>query len=59
MFVQISTIRREDYEINKGHTEYEDLLQCDSKPKGGPTRGHQLAAAFMALASGLDKVGLR
>ncbi len=54
--VQISRVRREDYEINRGHTEYEDLLQCNNTPSSATPRGHQMPAAFMTVASGLDAV---
>ena len=50
-------MRKEDYEVNKGHTEYEDLLQCNNLPSSSTPRGHQIPAAFMILASGLEKVG--
>ncbi|VDD77364.1 unnamed protein product [Mesocestoides corti] len=56
--VEVSTIRKEDFEINKGHTEYEDLLQCNNLPSSATPRGHQLPAAFMIMASGLEKYGL-
>lgn len=54
--MQVSTIRREDYEVVKGHTEYEDLLQCNNLPSSETPRGHQFPAAFMIVASGLDEV---
>nr|AAV59016.1 leucyl aminopeptidase [Fasciola hepatica] len=55
---EISTVRKEDYEFNRGKTEYEDTLQCNNLPSSATPRGHQIPAAFMALASGLDKHGL-
>ncbi|VDK22681.1 unnamed protein product [Taenia asiatica] len=55
---EVSTIRREDYEVVKGHTEYEDLLQCNNLPSSETPRGHQFPAAFMIVASGLDEHGL-
>jgi leucyl aminopeptidase len=56
--VELSSIRREDYALCKGPSEYEDLLQCNNKPSSQTPRGHQLPAAFMIAASGLDKHGL-
>ncbi|BHF64596.1 metalloexopeptidase activity [Sparganum proliferum] len=55
---EISTVRREDFEFNKGHSELEDVLQCNNLPSSGTPRGHQFPAAFMTIASGLDKHGL-
>lgn len=42
----------------RGHTEYEDLLQCNNLPSSSTPRGHQFPAAFMICASGLDEVSL-
>ncbi|XP_003740031.1 putative aminopeptidase W07G4.4 [Galendromus occidentalis] len=53
--LEISTVRREDYDAANSTSEYEDLLQFVRK-KGAP-RGHQLAAAFLIRVSGLDKHG--
>ncbi|BHF85458.1 metalloexopeptidase activity [Sparganum proliferum] len=55
---EISTVRREDFEFTKGHSELEDVLQCNNLPSSGTPRGHQFPAAFMTIASGLDKHGL-
>ncbi|XP_071033064.1 putative aminopeptidase W07G4.4 [Parasteatoda tepidariorum] len=52
---EISTIRREDYDLCKGPSEYEDLLQCNNAASSRTPRGHQFPAAFMIKASGLDK----
>lgn len=56
--VELSTIRREDYEFIKGKSEYEDVLQCNNLPSTRTPRGHQMPAAFMIVASGLDKHGI-
>ncbi|OQV26212.1 putative aminopeptidase W07G4.4 [Hypsibius exemplaris] len=56
--VELSTIRREDFKLCSGPSEYEDLLQCNNAPSSQTARGHQLPAAFMIAASGLDKHGL-
>lgn len=55
---EISTIRREDYEFNKGKSEYEDILQCNNLPSSRTPRGHQVPAAFLLQVSGLDRHGL-
>lgn len=55
---EISTIRREDYEFNAAKFPTEDVVQCNSAPSTATARGHQLPAAFMIVASGLDKHGI-
>jgi len=55
---EISTIRREDYEFNKGPSEYEDILQCNNAPSTRTPRGHQIPASFMIVTSGLVKHGV-
>jgi len=52
---EINTIRREDFEFHKGKSEYEDVLQCNNAPSTSTQRGHQGPAAFLMMASGLDK----
>ncbi|XP_059148740.1 putative aminopeptidase W07G4.4 [Physella acuta] len=54
---EISNIRREDYDFHKGKSEYEDLLQSNNQPSTMTNRGHQTPAAFLIMASGLDKHG--
>ncbi|XP_070540425.1 putative aminopeptidase W07G4.4 [Ptychodera flava] len=57
--LEVSTIRREDYEYNKSLSPYEDMVQTSVNPASGPgPRGHQNAAAFLLMISGLDKHGL-
>jgi len=53
---EISTIRREDYKMIEGPSEYEDLLQCNNLPSSGTSRGHQFPGAFLIEGSGLEKV---
>lgn len=53
---EVSTIRREDYEFHKGKSEYEEILQSNNLPSSATPRGHQTPAAFLVMASGLDKV---
>uniref|UniRef100_A0A8C7Y5S8 Zgc:152830 n=1 Tax=Oryzias sinensis TaxID=183150 RepID=A0A8C7Y5S8_9TELE len=55
---EVSTIRREDYEFHKGKSEYEDILQANNLPSSATPRGHQSPAAFLIMASGLDKHGV-
>uniref|UniRef100_A0A2P2HXD0 Aminopeptidase W07G4.4 n=1 Tax=Hirondellea gigas TaxID=1518452 RepID=A0A2P2HXD0_9CRUS len=55
--VEVSSIRREDYAFHRGKSEYEDVLQCNNLPSSRTPRGHQSPAAFLILASGLDKHG--
>ncbi|KAH8876962.1 aminopeptidase W07G4.4 [Schistosoma japonicum] len=56
---EISTIRKEDYAINKAKSEYEDLLQCNNLPSSATPRGHQMPVAFLVVASGLNKVNIK
>lgn len=53
---EVSSIRREDYDFHKGKSEYEDILQCNNLASSATPRGHQTPAAFLIMASGLDKV---
>uniref|UniRef100_A0A3B4WPK2 Zgc:152830 n=1 Tax=Seriola lalandi dorsalis TaxID=1841481 RepID=A0A3B4WPK2_SERLL len=55
---EVSSIRREDYEFHKGKSEYEDILQSNNLPSSATPRGHQAPAAFLIMASGLDKHGV-
>jgi len=57
-FFEVSTIRKEDYNFHKGKSEYEDVLQANNLPSSRTPRGHQAPAAFIILASGLDKHGI-
>eukprot|EP00052_Salpingoeca_macrocollata_P001668 m.26843 g.26843 ORF g.26843 m.26843 type:complete len:531 (-) comp11580_c0_seq3:137-1729(-) len=52
---EISTLRREDFEYNKPKYYTEDVVQCGNAPSSMTDRGHQVAPAFMTVASGLDK----
>nr|XP_045606702.1 putative aminopeptidase W07G4.4 isoform X2 [Procambarus clarkii] len=54
---EISSIRREDYDFHCGKSVYEDVLQCNNLPSSRTPRGHQTPAAFLVMASGLDKHG--
>ena len=48
----------QDFNYHKGKSEYEDVLQSGGGPSTMTNRGHQTPAAFLILASGLDKVCL-
>ncbi len=45
-----------DYEFMSGKSEYEDIIQSGGKPSTVTDRGHMSPAAFLIMASGLDKV---
>ncbi|MBN3317502.1 YH24 aminopeptidase, partial [Atractosteus spatula] len=55
---EVSMIRRDDFEFHRGKSEYEDLLQSNNLPSTLTPRGHQTPAAFLIMASGLDKHGV-
>lgn len=50
--LEVSTMRREDFEALECKTSRADILQL-----GGPKRGHQFAGAFLSAASGVDQHG--
>nr|XP_023021022.1 putative aminopeptidase W07G4.4 [Leptinotarsa decemlineata] len=54
---EISRIRKEDFSNYKGVMEGDDVTQSLSKPSVQISRGHQGPAAFLIMASGLDKHG--
>jgi len=54
---EISRLRREDYDFVQPRTKADDLLSCNNLPSSGTARGHQFPAAFLVIASGLDKHG--
>jgi len=53
--IEISRLRREDYYSHRGLTEGDDILQTSAK-RNNHQRCHQGAAAFLIMASGLEKV---
>eukprot|EP00048_Salpingoeca_helianthica_P015980 m.229754 g.229754 ORF g.229754 m.229754 type:complete len:538 (-) comp17822_c0_seq1:81-1694(-) len=55
---EISTVRREDFDFVQSSYPTEDVVQCNNEPSSATSRGHQFPAAFMSIASGLDKHGL-
>nr|VZI30903.1 unnamed protein product [Spirometra erinaceieuropaei] len=56
--LEISVLRKEDYDFNLTPLETEDYLQCNNAGSVTTTRGHQFPAAFMIQASGLDAHGM-
>ncbi|KAJ3314084.1 Cytosol aminopeptidase, catalytic domain [Boothiomyces sp. JEL0838] len=53
-----STLRREDFSFIAPGSSSEDVCQANSKPSTETPRGHQFPAAFISVASGIDKHGL-
>lgn len=56
---EISTLQKEDFEFNLSKGYGEKLVQCNNLPSSKTPRGHQVPAAFMIVASGLDAHGTR
>jgi leucyl aminopeptidase len=56
--VDVSILRREDYDYHRGLSEYEDLRQSGTGPSVRTERGHQRPAAFIIMGSGLDEHGI-
>ncbi|XP_049810274.1 putative aminopeptidase W07G4.4 isoform X1 [Schistocerca nitens] len=56
--IEISTVRREDFEFIKDKAEVADVLQSNNEPSSRTPRGHQFPAAFLLRVSGLDKNGI-
>jgi leucyl aminopeptidase len=54
---EVSRLRREDYDFIKPRSNADDVLSCNNEPSSATPRGHQFPAAFLAIASGLDKHG--
>lgn len=54
---EVSTLRREDINVVQPGRSSEDVIQGNAKG-ASVDRGHQYPAAFMLIASGLDKHGL-
>lgn len=56
---EVSTLRKEDFEFNTSSGYGEDLLQANNLPSSKTPRGHQVPAAFMISATGLDRHGTK
>ncbi len=52
-----SRLRREDWQFIAPRSRADDVLSCNNLPSTATNRGHQFPAAFLALASGLDRHG--
>ncbi|BHF62864.1 metalloexopeptidase activity [Sparganum proliferum] len=57
--IEISTLRREDYEVCFPVSEYEDLQQRNTHANTVKYRGHQYPAAWMLMASRMTDYGLQ
>ena len=55
--VEVSRLRREDFDFIRPRTQADDVLQCNNAPSTMTDRGHQFPAAFLLRASGLDAHG--
>ncbi|KAH8312736.1 hypothetical protein KR044_012597, partial [Drosophila immigrans] len=55
---EVSVLRQCDFDFNAGKVLGEDIVQCNNLPSGRTPRGHQVPAAFMIQATGLDNHGL-
>jgi leucyl aminopeptidase len=52
---ELSRLRREDFDFIKPRSSADDVLSCNNAPSSATARGHQFPAAFLVVASGLDK----
>jgi len=55
--LEVSTLRREDFNFVRGRNPDFDVLQCNNEPSSATSRGHQFPAAFLIRASGLETHG--
>jgi leucyl aminopeptidase len=55
---ELSRLRREDMDLGRGHCGTADIVSSNSRPSTMTNRGHMFPAAFMIIASGLEKHGL-
>ncbi|KAH8407245.1 hypothetical protein KR222_011121, partial [Zaprionus bogoriensis] len=55
---EVSVLRQCDFDFNAAKVIGEDVVQSNSLPSVRTPRGHQVPAAFMIKATGLDKHGL-
>lgn len=54
----LTVVLQNVFYIYKGKADGDDILQSNNKPSSKTPRGHQTPAAFLMMASGLDKVCL-
>ncbi|XP_004534214.1 putative aminopeptidase W07G4.4 isoform X1 [Ceratitis capitata] len=55
---EVSVLRPDDFDFNKGKVIGEDIVQANNAPSTRTPRGHQIPAAFLIQVTGLDKHGL-
>ncbi|XP_054735193.1 putative aminopeptidase W07G4.4 isoform X1 [Anastrepha obliqua] len=55
---EVSVLRPDDFDFNKGKVIGEDIVQANNAPSTRTPRGHQIPAAFLIQATGLDKHGV-
>ncbi|KAI9580464.1 putative aminopeptidase W07G4.4 isoform X1 [Glossina fuscipes] len=55
---EVSTLRQDDFDFNAGKVIGEDVVQCNNLGSSRTPRGHQVPAAFLIQATGLNKHGL-
>ncbi|MEM7678440.1 MAG: leucyl aminopeptidase family protein, partial [Myxococcota bacterium] len=55
--VELSRLRREDFDFVMARTSADDVLSSNNAPSTGTARGHQFPMAFLSIASGLDEHG--
>lgn len=56
--VEISRLRREDWDFVRPRTASDDVLSCNNGASTMTARGHQFPMAFLAVASGLARHGV-
>lgn len=52
---ETSRLRREDFDFVRPRSKADDTLSSNNGPSATTARGHQFPAAFLCIASGLDK----
>ncbi|MEO1336218.1 MAG: leucyl aminopeptidase family protein, partial [Myxococcota bacterium] len=55
--VELSRLRREDFDFVCARSTADDVLSSNNAPSTGTARGHQFPMAFLSIASGLDEHG--
>jgi len=55
--VELSRLRREDFDFVRPRSLADDLLSCNNAPSSATPRGHQFPMAFLIKASGLGAHG--
>ena len=55
--VEVSRLRREDFDFVAPRTQADDVLSSNTEASVSTPRGHQFPMAFLSIASGLDEHG--